>query len=308
MIGSLAGTAVFAIPLLALLIVGLARTLHPALPQAPPTESAAARRQHAIARRGTGWRWAGVGLGVAVAYQSTTWDILGRGLMLAAPMFGLCVLIGTLIGESSIRSSSGPTRQAAVEVRLVRDYLPRRLSRAVIAAGGALFGLLTITTLSGSPDDLGRTGRSLTVTCDAMTGSSVGPWAGSFYSIPLTIVVLIGVIISIMALRRIVRRPRPEDLEGQMVVDDDPRRQAADAVIGACGILVTIPLVGVSLTTAQALANSACGPHWWAPAAWLLVGSIPVWLVLLGWSTAAVLLPRRPPPEGTQGTAPRIAR
>ena len=51
--------------------------------------------------------------------------------LLAGPVFGLCVLAGVAAGEISVRPTAGRTRTAAVEVRRVRDYLPRGLASAV---------------------------------------------------------------------------------------------------------------------------------------------------------------------------------
>ncbi|WP_424537211.1 hypothetical protein ACOZ38_14590 [Sphaerisporangium viridialbum] len=217
-------------------------------------------------------------------------------MMLAAPLFGLCVLAGVLVGEFSVRASDGQTRQAVVEVRQVRDYLPRQLSRAVITAACALVALLLATTAAGSPDDLGRAGRSLFRRCSPTSAEGHGPWAGSFYSFPLGIVVLVGVVAAVLALRQIVRRPRPENPSGRIVSDDVLRRRAANAVTGACGVLVTIPLIGVSLVTAAGLLSITCRPVSWTVTGWLLIALIPAWLVLLGWSAAAIFTPHHRSP------------
>jgi hypothetical protein len=58
-----------------------------------------------------------------------------------------------------------------------------------------------------------------------------------------------------------------------------------------CGVLVTIPLMGVCLVTASGLLSITCGPAWWTVIGWLLIASIPASLVLLGWSAAAIFSP-----------------
>jgi hypothetical protein len=163
----------------------------------------------------------------------------------------------------------------------------------VITAACALGALLLATTAAGSPDDLGRAGRSLFRSCGPTSSEGSGPWAGSFYSLPLAIVVLVGVVAAALALRQIVRRPRPEDPSGQILDDNFLRRRSAYAVTGACGVLVTIPLIGVSLVTATALLNISCRPVAWTVTGWLLIALIPAWAVVLNWSAAAVLSPRR---------------
>ena len=108
-----------------------------------------------------------------------------------------------------MRPRHGPIRTAAVEVRRVGDYLPRRLGWAVAAAGGLLLVLVVATTAAGSPDDLGRAGRSLVRQCTPGIVESHGPWPGLFYTGPLAVVVLAGLVLAGVALRAIVRRPGP---------------------------------------------------------------------------------------------------
>lgn len=237
------------------------------------------------------WRWAGLALGAAVAAVAAGYDPLGRGVLLAAPLFGLCVLAGVVAGESRVVARpAGSTRQAALETRQVRHYLPRRPFRAVAAAGTALAVLLAATTAAGSPDDLGRAGRALAYDCGDFIGTH-GPWAGSFYSLPLALLVGLGVLIAALAMHRLVGRPRPQAPAGDMVRDDAERRHSATAVTGACGVLITIPLIGISLFTAAGLLSSPCRPLWWTAAAWGLFLLVPAWTVLLAWSSVAVLSP-----------------
>lgn len=254
-------------------------------PSAPPDPAT----DH-IRRTTRRWRWTGLTLGVAVAAVATGYDPLGRGVLLAAPLFGLCVLAGVVAGESRAVRPAGTTRRAALETRQIRHYLPRRPATAVAAAGAALAALLVATTAAGSADDLGRAGRSLAYHCGGMIGSH-GPWAGSFYSLPLALEVGVGVLIAALALYQVVGRPRPQADAGDLVPDDAERRRSATAVTGACGVLVTIPLLGVCLVTAAGLLASPCRPLWWTVAAWLLILLTPVWLAVLGWSAAALLNP-----------------
>ncbi|SBT54862.1 hypothetical protein [Micromonospora narathiwatensis] len=237
------------------------------------------------------WRWAGVAFGAVAAAVAARADPLGRGVLLAAPLFGLCVLAGVVAGEGRVVARpAGTTRQAALETRQVRHYLPRRPFRAVAAAGAALAVLLAATTAAGSADDLGRAGRSLAYACGEFTAAH-GPWAGSFYSLPLALLVGLGVLIATLALRRLVGRPRPQAPAGALVHDDAERRRSATAVTGACGVLITIPLIGVSLFTATGLLSNPCRPAWWTAAAWGLLLLLPAWTVLLAWSAVAVLRP-----------------
>ncbi|MEV6414364.1 hypothetical protein [Kribbella sp. NPDC051718] len=120
------------------------------------------------------------------------WTIgLERGLLLAAPVFSLGVVVGVVLGELRTPRPAGPVRRAAVETRSVRDYLPRRLAGSVAIAGVVELALLCWTTSVASADDLGRAGRALSRTCGDLTTVKT-PWPGSFYSVPLGIAVLLG--------------------------------------------------------------------------------------------------------------------
>lgn len=242
-----------------------------------------------MSRRIAASRWGGVAVGALVAYLAMSSEALGRGVLLAAPLFAVCVLLGVVLGELSVRAPDGAVRHAALEVRRVRDYLPGGLSRAVAAAVCWLTGLLLATTAAGSADDLGRAGRSLFRQCGAISSESRGPWAGSFYTAPLAMALLLGVALTVVALRRIVQRPRPADVTGRSARDDVSRQRAAEAVVGACGVMITVPLIGVSSVTAIGLLGISCRPSWWTVTGWVLAAAVPLWLTLLAWSASAIL-------------------
>lgn len=241
-----------------------------------------------VRRTTTAWRWSGVAVGATIAVISANWGPLGSGLLLAAPLFGLFVLLGVLVGEFSVSAPADSPRRAALTVRRARDYLPRRLTPAVILATGALTVLLAATTAMGSADDMGQAGRSLARQCSPVSSESHGPWAGSFYSIPLAVVVLLGLVAAMLALRRLVRRPRPGNPLTLTPADDLLRRRSAHVVTGACGVLIAIPLIGVTGVTAYGLLSISCRPSSWTLTAWLLIAAIPVWVALLAWSGLAV--------------------
>ncbi|MDX6283373.1 MAG: hypothetical protein QOH03_4444, partial [Kribbellaceae bacterium] len=115
------------------------------------------------------WRWAGVVVGV-IAGGVVAWTVgLERGVLLAAPVFSLCVVVGVVLGELRTPRPAGPVRRAALETRSVWDYLPRRLAGSVAVAGVVELALLLWTTSVASADDMGRAGRSLSRTCGDLT-------------------------------------------------------------------------------------------------------------------------------------------
>ena len=235
------------------------------------------------------WRWAGLGAGLVVASVAARSDGLGRGVLLAVPLFALCCLAGVLVGELTVRSPSGDTRAADLEPRRVMSYVPRRLAYVVGATTGGFVLLLLATTAAGSPDDLGRRGRWLTRTCDAISTQSHGPWPGSFYSIPIGLVVAVGLAAAAVTLRQVVRRPRPG---GDRVADDLARGATAEAVVAACGLLVALPLTGLALFTGGGLLGIGCRPLWWTPVGWSLV-TVSLPLLAFSFWCAALLVPRR---------------
>jgi hypothetical protein len=261
--------------------------------QRPPGKVvvSAAALHAAGARRIANRRRAGVIAGLLVGGAAATWGALGRGWLLAGPVFGLCVLAGVVAGELSVRPAAGPTRAALVEVRRLRDYLPRGLATAVMAAATGLLALVTVTTATAGPDDLGRPGRVLLLRCGPGLWQDHGPWPGSFYSVPLAMVVAAGLIGAGGALRIVIRRARSGADPAVVAADDALRQRSARAITGACGILVALPLAGTCLVSAGALLSFSCHPVWWSYAGWALLALLIPVLALLAWCAAALLAP-----------------
>lgn len=273
--------AVVALMLVGAGLVGRARRGdRPAAPAMPTAQ--------AMARTTGRWRLTGTAAGIVVGLVAAAQGGLGRGLLLAAPLFALCVLAGVLVGELRVTAPGGPVRQASLEVRRVRDYLPRPLASVVAAAGFLLAGIVALTTAAGSPDDMGRAGRELVRRCSAVLTSGAGAWPGSYYALPLAVVVLIGLVAAGGVLTRVVRRPWSGD---DLPVDAALRRSAAGAVTAAAGLLIAVPLAGVSVVAGSALVGIACRPEWWTVAAIGLAIVAVASVALAGWC-ASVLTAR----------------
>jgi Bacterial translation initiation factor IF-2 associated region len=263
---------------------------HARSPRTVPVDGAAVP---AAVRRTAGFRLAGVIAGLAAGGAAADQDALGRGLLLAGPVFGLCVLAGVVAGEISVRPAGGRTRTAAVEVRRVRDYLPRGLAAAVTSAAAVLAALAAVTTATAGPDDLGRAGRVLLLSCGPDAQETYGPWPGSFYSVPLAAVVAAGLITGGGALHVVIRRARTGADADTVAADDALRRRAARTITGACGILVALPLAGVCLVSAGALLSLSCRPAWFTYAGWALLALLILAVALMGWCAAVLLAPAR---------------
>lgn len=232
--------------------------------------------QRATAR----WRIGGLVVGVAVAVVSVQVDSLGRGLMLAGSLFALCVLLGVVLGELRVTAPPEGERTAVLEVRRVGDYVPRRLALVVLTAAALLAALLLMTTAWGTPDDLGRDGRSLLRQCSDVMSESRGPWPGSFYSVPLVGVVGLGLLVAAGALRQVVRRPRQGS---DLAADDLLRRRAAETVTAAAGLLVVVPFAGVATIANLALRGISCAPAGWTLLSTALLLLVPALLGVAAW-------------------------
>jgi hypothetical protein len=262
-----------------------------------PSES---KRLTLVAQTSLRWNWIGIGGGLIVAIISMQIGQLGRGVMLAAPLFSLCLLTAVVIGELKMTPPSGPTRYAALERRQLRDYIPRRLARLTACATVGLIIALVATTAMGSADDMGRSGRSLSRQCSATSSSSRGPWPGSFYSLPLAAIVLGGLMVTMFALLRIARRPRQD--EG-IELDDTLRRHCASAVVASFGMLVAAPFCGVSFFAAHALLLfGSCAAPLWTTFGVVALLLAPCLLVMTIWCASIVLRPIRTSGSRTVGT------
>jgi len=249
-------------------------------------------------RKAVGWRWAGIGLGVVVAAVTAVTVSAGLynlGAMLSPTVFGLCVMGGVLVGELSKIPRRQGVRTAALETRTVSDYLPRRLSGVVAASTLGLGTLLVTTTLMGSADDQGRAGRFLSRQCTPEVVATTGPWPGSFYSVPLGIAVVVGLLGAAIALRTIVLRPRSGSDPDLAAADDLLRRWSAEAVVAATGVMVAASMSGVAFVAALQLHRIACPPMLWTIFGLALVAAGALMLLLTAWCLA-LLVGRRFPP------------
>ena len=266
-------------------------------------ESPRRRAELAGSRKAAGWRWAGLALGLFAAIQMASLGPLGLGLMFAPVVFGLCVIGGVAVGELATIPSRDDLRTAPVEARTFSDYLPRRLGGLVAASTLLLGALLVTTTLMGSADDGGRAGRSLFRQCSAQLSESAGPWPGLFYSVPLAVAVVVGLLCAGVALRRVVQRPRRGSAAELVAADDMLRRRSAEDVVAATGVMVATSLTGVSLTAAGKLLGFSCPPLWWTVLGFSLLAIAALMSLLLIWCLALLLAGPRIRPGSWQDTA-----
>ncbi|MGX6602096.1 hypothetical protein ACWKSP_08180 [Micromonosporaceae bacterium Da 78-11] len=241
-------------------------------------------------RRVLAWRLAGLLVGGLAAYAAVQLDGLGRGLLLAAPIFGLGVLGGALLGEVTFPGPGGGIRRAQLRTRRAVDYLPRLLGPVVLAAAVVLFAVSGVTTALASADDQGRS-RALQCTYDESTVVKL-PFPGTFYAVPALAAVLAGLVLAALVLRRIARRPQ---LVERAAADDALRRRSAEAVAAATGVLVLVPLVGFALTAATGLTELGpmCDRAGWTVLGYALFATAGLAALTACWCAAVLLMPSR---------------
>lgn len=236
------------------------------------------------------WMWAAaVVVGGVVAWWVARHLDLGRGLMLVPAVLGLSVVSGVGLAETVVRPRrpAGP-RTASLLARRVTDYLPRGLTAVVAVTAGAHLATLAVTTASASADDLGRAGRRIAAQCGD-TGSAASPYPGSFYSVPLAVVLLVIGLAGLAAVTVVVRRP--QGFAADRAQDDVLRRRSATRVVAAAGAALAASQAGIASFAGAALLRLDCHRAWMPPLGWALLASVPVAVLLLGWFLGRVVAP-----------------
>ncbi len=262
------------------------------------------RRSGPGAAARTGWRssvtapvWGrriGIIAGLCVAVAACTSGPLETGKVLAAPLFGLTVLLGVLGGELAVAGPRGRNRTAELAVRRSWHYLPATRTGVVTAASGVLLGLLAITAATGAADDLGRGGRAFTAHCPAQhLTQTAGPWPGTFYAVPLGALVIAGLAAAAFTLHHVTRRPRLAD-PSHPGCDDQARRRSADVIVAAVGIMVATSLAGVCAVCAVTISDLTCRPAHASSSVWGLTLMLLASLALLLSCVHALAAPSRP--------------
>ncbi|MCT9081369.1 hypothetical protein [Streptomyces fulvoviolaceus] len=225
-------------------------------------------------------RWTGLVVG-ALAARWLSPLIGGDGILYAIPVFGLCAVAGVLVGDALTGPRRGAVRTAGLTPRRVRDYVPPRMTRLLLGLAAVLLILLTVAAAMASPDDLGRAGRALTLTCRGAT-ESAGPWPGLYYGLPMLASLAVSTGACGWSLRRIATRPG----------DEQSRHDRTLAIVAAWGLVVSSSLLGAASTASGALMNMTCDGPAGTVAAWALWPSALVALIMAPWCLFTIVSPR----------------
>ncbi|MEV8037521.1 hypothetical protein [Streptomyces sp. NPDC086182] len=227
-------------------------------------------------------RWAGLLIGLVAARLVGSNDGLGVGILYAIPVFGLCAVAGVLVGDALTPPPRGTVRTAGLAPRRIRDYVPPRMTLLLLAEAAVLVVLLAVAAVAASPDDMGRAGRSLTVTCPDGSTASTSPWPGLFYGLPILAAFAVSTTACVWSLTRIARRPG----------DEQTRRDRSLAIVAAWGLLVSAPLLGAASTASGALMDIGCDGTVGRLANWALWPTALVALVTVPWCLFTVIAPK----------------
>lgn len=250
------------------------------------------------------WQIGGLLGGVIVAAALLTLGdrALGLGATIAPPVGGLVVVAAVCWGELTVRHAQSSTRTASPHARRLRDQLPRGPLALAITTLTLLAATLTLGTLMGDPDDLGRAGRALTVTCGSMSQSR-GPWPGSFYALPIALASLASVVLAAMTCRIIVTRPAPGVVNARL--DNTLRRWSARTVLLSLALAASATLAPVLTFMSFGASGMDCAPAWYGPLTAVSgIGAV-VSALLVPALIAALILPPRTLTDGsTRATIP----
>lgn len=247
------------------------------------------RGDFSIARE---WRWVrrirllGIALGLLIAallVSHPSFAAGGVGTMIAPAGFGLGVLLGVVAGETIVRAPrpTGP-RTASLQRRSLATYMPRPTSYAVATGLTLLGATLVLTTLTAQDDDY--LGGRRAIGCQAgPIAQSHGPYPGSFYAVPLAI--MLGIVLATAAIAAVTVVRRPRGLASTDAGDDELRRRSMTVIVAAIGVAVGTSLTGTAGTAAAGLLglDVRCAPAWMPVAGWLLVPTAFLGLGLAAW-------------------------
>jgi hypothetical protein len=230
-----------------------------------PARSADAGIPVAVARHAGRWRGAGFLTGLICAGLSATTG-LRDALLVGAPLFAICVLIGVLAGEMTAPVPRPAVRVAGLARRRQRDYVPVFPAIALSALGGCLVLLLAAS--AGNVFATGQPGPRCQGILVYVSGRAPQPvFTGS---LPTAAIVMVGSALAAWALRTVVRRPQVAVGGSERAGDEVLRLNSAQAVLAGWGVLVTAPLAGTAGLIGANLAVSACQSAWASEAGDLL--------------------------------------
>lgn len=241
-------------------------------------------------------RYVGIACSVIVFFVVAALGRFGQGLFVAPSAAGVVVIAAILVGQRLTYTRARTVGSAGVERRQVGDYLPARLRTIATALLLVLVAVAAWTTLAATPDASGLA-RAFMHPCtthlldqEQVHVSTSTPFPGGYYTAGMAIGILAVLALAWVGLVATTRRPRNgADLE-LVRVDDALRRQTAEGIIAAFGLVVATTLAGVCYAAAVTVGAEACTAAY-ALGSWALAAVALVALALSLWFAVIVLVP-----------------
>ncbi len=242
-------------------------------------------------------RLIGVVVGIVAIVAVANAGRLGIGVLLAPAVFAATQILATLAAGVITHNAARTPGVAGLEVRNIRTYLPMGLTTVVASVTALLTVVLVWTTAVASTDDMGRAGRQFQFSypCDGDAygcSSAFGPFPGSFYTVPLAIVLAVTLLIAAMTIIVTVRRPRNASDPEILRVDDVVRSRSVESVIAAVGVATSGSLFASSFLIGSGLGFTRdyvpADLHVIGVSATVIAG---LSLLMMSWCVVVLLLP-----------------
>ncbi|SEE96159.1 hypothetical protein [Ruania alba] len=180
-------------------------------------------------------------LAVRVVMDVSGLGLHGQGLALAPVVVAIVWVLGGIAAEMVTRSALRDGG-AALEVRSLRRYVPRR---GTVLLGLSVALLVTAATITTLMADSG--GRSLSYSCGTNCWADRSPWPGEFYTAPLAVafVVLLALVTTNIWLA--VSRPRGRLDDADAAADDATRTAAVAAALAVVALATAATAAGLAI-------------------------------------------------------------
>lgn len=232
-------------------------------------------------------------LAVAAATYLIATDRFGRGILLAGPAAMLVIQLGlaaaTMIISTAVRRDTD-SRIAALSPRTVTTTAPRSLTIATVIGVAIALALTGIASAVASLDEYSGEYRSFTYSTGPDSSRTFGAFPGSYYSVPLAIVLVLSTLVAaatVVGVQRWGALNQPEmDLTLRLGIST--RTIAATAMSAG----TTLTLYGIALFNAAAkMASSPDDSALWMIGRFAYPAVVIFGLALGAWSFIAFLFP-----------------
>lgn len=245
-------------------------------------------------------RYVGIAGGVIAFFAIAALGRFGQGLFIAPAAAGAVVIASILVGQRLTYTRARTAGIAGVERRQLGDYLPDRLATIAAALLLVLVAVAAWTTLAATPDESGLA-RAFTHSCTTQLWDQAGyheevhvfastPFPGGYYTAGMAIGILAVLALAWLGLVATTRRPRNGADPELVRVDDALRRQTAEGIVAAFGLVVATTLAGLCYAAAVTVGAEACTAAY-ALGSWALAAVTLVTLALSLWFAVIVLVP-----------------